>query len=281
GERVLDDVEAACAQLPKETRRIADAGNGVQAPPSKLLERLWGPLTVEPPRLARDQSHLQRSGVHRRCHAHERCVLRHAVHHDGIRCIQSGYGLAQRPRWQHTTVAESPHAIDHDDFAITRQAQVLQAVVGDHHVDSLLDEGARPSDAIARDDRGAAGATLNKQRLVADFAPTRIGAHDAQRAYRAPVTARHDAYLQPSIGQLPRQPDDQRRLTRAADRQIADHDYRLADGAGAQPAARIRAAARLHYTGVQPRQWLQQKRPCAVAIPQLGEPLLHSGHTIR
>src|SRR5438132_1065468 len=63
GERVLDDVEAACAQFPKETRRIADAGNGVQAPPSKLLERLWGPLTVEPPRLARDQSHLQRSGV--------------------------------------------------------------------------------------------------------------------------------------------------------------------------------------------------------------------------
>jgi len=111
-------------------------------------------------------------------------MLGYAVNHHQIRFRQSGNGFAQGARGEDAAVSKSACPVDHDDLAITREAKVLQPIVGDDYIDSPRNERPRAGNAIAGHYRGASSAAKQEERLIAYFSPARIFIHEAQRVVR-------------------------------------------------------------------------------------------------
>ena len=59
------------------------------------------------------------------------------------------------------------HAVDDGDFKISRQREMLQAVVRDDHIDPFSAQQARCAHAIATNNHGFARAPAQQQRLIA------------------------------------------------------------------------------------------------------------------
>ena len=82
--------------------------------------------------------------------------------------LQPAQRFAQWPGRQQPAVAEAAGAVDHDDFHVACQAIVLQAVVGDQHVATSVQQQLRRRRTIApHRHRHAAGA--DQAGFVADL----------------------------------------------------------------------------------------------------------------
>ena len=88
-------------------------------------------------------------------------------------------------------------------------------------------------DAIRPRDDGAAGAARQQHRLVAHAARIAVRVHPLRPGIGcAPIAAADDPRRYPPPLELTCEPDDDRRLPGAADRQVADTDHRQAAGRG-------------------------------------------------
>ena len=85
---------------------------------------------------------------------------------DGIDALESPRRLAQRARGQQLAIAESPHRIDHGDLEITRQPQMLQAVIADDDLGARLGRTPSGGDAIGADHDHARSAQRVQHGLV-------------------------------------------------------------------------------------------------------------------
>ena len=93
-----------------------------------------------------------------------------AIHDDRVDLVDSFGGLAQRSGRQAEAIAHAAHAVDHRDLEAPPEPVMLQAIVGDHDVHSVLGKQTlRGGDPVGpRDDR-AAGAAREQHGLVADL----------------------------------------------------------------------------------------------------------------
>src|SRR5688572_12686578 len=104
---------------------------------------------------------------------------------------------------------------------------MLQPVIRQHDVDALaLEQRSDARDAVGPRDDGTARAACEQHGLVADLARIALRRHGPwPLGALAAIAARHDADLSPALLQLLGEPDDEWRLTRAADADVADDDH--------------------------------------------------------
>jgi len=105
---------------------------------------------------------------------------------------------------------------------------MLQAVVAENDIDLGVrsQQGAACRHPIAPDPDRHTAAPSEQHRLVADFGRGRIRCYRARCEMGTAVTAADDSRPPAAILQLPGQPQRQRRLAGAADRDVADDDDR-------------------------------------------------------
>ena len=112
--------------------------------------------------------------------------------------FQSRGGFTQRPGRQQPAVAEAARAVDHGDFEVALEAQVLQAIVADDDLGALLGRQLRGRNAVRTDDDDVHAALRVQQRLVTDHCRIVRQRHDPGRpAVRAAIAAQHDADSRP------------------------------------------------------------------------------------
>ncbi|PMQ09404.1 hypothetical protein JaAD80_25995 [Janthinobacterium sp. AD80] len=121
---------------------------------------------------------------------------------------------------------------------------MLQAVVRHQHVDVGMRGQQRPARlrAVAPHHHGAAAALEDQQRLVAHLLRRGAGADGARRAVGAAVAARNHARAHAGVAQGLHQPDRQRRLAGAANKDIADDDDGHGQALGFQQIGAVQAA---------------------------------------
>src|SRR6185437_15939600 len=107
-------------------------------------------------------------------------MFHRTIHNQEVGLRRSRERLPQWTGREHTTVTKAPGAINHDDLAVPRETQVLQAIVGDNDVNTPLNERTRGRDTIATHYRHATRTAGYEQGLVANILPTRLGAHQAR-----------------------------------------------------------------------------------------------------
>jgi hypothetical protein len=132
------------------------------------------------------------------------------------------------PQWtcrQQHAVAQLARCVNDDDFHGPRERVVLQAIVGDHHIDVRLRcnqrRGRRRAPAADPDRQPCFGI---EQRLVADDARIVIGHDRTRHDIGAAVTSTHDSGMATALGERVGQRERQRRLAGAADIHVADDD---------------------------------------------------------
>ncbi len=158
-------------------------------------------------------------------------------------CASRARTLAQRPGRQRPAVAESPVAVDDDDFTVPAQCIMLQAVVADNHVAAGFDQEPRRLGPRAADRDRQPRAAREQQRLVADRRGVVRRRHQPCAGGGAAIAAARDSRPASGFGEARREPGDQRRLAGAADAQVADDDdrarhlSRLAQTVPVEPAA--------------------------------------------
>jgi hypothetical protein len=103
-----------------------------------------------------------------------------AIHNQEVSLRRSEDRLPQWTRREHAPVTKTPGAVDHHDLAITGQTQVLQAIIGNDDVNTVLDERARGCNAIAPHNRHTTRAPGYEHGFVANIPPTRLDAHQAR-----------------------------------------------------------------------------------------------------
>lgn len=180
-------------------------------------------------------------------------MFRNSVNNDDVRVRYVGNRFPQGTGREHSSIPEATGSIDDDDFAIPGQAKVLQPVVGHDDIDTSSDEGLRGGHTITSDESDAPGAAVQQQRLVAHVLPVGSFVHLTRRlgSFR-PIATRYDSHPQATLGQMARQPDDQRGLARAADRQIPDDDDGFINMMGGQPPPRVSGGTHADCSGVEP-----------------------------
>ena len=141
------------AQLSEEALRVADAGDRVHAAarPSRRVG-----VTHRDRRRLRHASGSRRivriahgrGGHGRRARATLAPVTRRTT---ASTLGESRCRLAQRTRRQQQPVAEAARRVDHDDLDVARECVVLQAIVGDDHIDVRMrvEQPARRLRALA------------------------------------------------------------------------------------------------------------------------------------
>ena len=182
-ERVCDDVEPCGTQSGEKCVGIADAGNGVQR---HVPKRIQGPMLTGNEIDGIAEAQLR--GGDERPAGFDAASRRAAPfgHDDGIDTLESPRWLAQRARGQQLAVAEPPRGIDHGDLEITRQPQMLQAVVADDDLGARLGRTPRGRDAICTDHDHARPAQRVQHGLVADFGRVAGGRDDRGRPTTRP-----------------------------------------------------------------------------------------------
>ena len=151
-----------------------------------------------------------------------------AIHDDRVDLGDSVGGLAQRPGRQAEAIPHAAHAVDHRDLEAPPEPVMLEAIVGDHDVHSVLGKQTlRGGDAVGPRDHRATRAASEQHRLVADLVAVALRVDDARPiSSAAAIPACHDADAQAARLELRREPDHERRLTGAADAHVADDDDR-------------------------------------------------------
>ncbi len=186
-----------------------------------------------------------------------RRVVEHVRVHGHIRRQR----LAQRPGGQQLAVADAA-IVEHHHLHVARQCKVLQSVVGDQHVDLGMRgaQRARSVDAAPRHPHRRTRAPKDQQRLVAHRLDIVVLGDGRCAVTLAAVAARDHARHITRVPQCSHERDDGRRLARAPDNEVADHDYRHRRTLGLQPAHLIGQAARGGDGAITPRQGHQPKR---------------------
>ena len=200
---VFDHLQPLGAQFAEEARRVANTGNRMHGALAEGPERPGSFSTVDPPGVTGDQIHTQRCGQRQ---LRQRGVLGRPVQHYEVGAYERRGRFAQRTGRQQPTVTETAGAVDHDDRTVARQTQVLQSVITQDQLRPACCEHPRPGDTIARHHRRAAAAPGEQKRLIAHFAPARVGAYGARGAVGTTVAAREDADAAPTGAQLLREP---------------------------------------------------------------------------
>ena len=155
---MFDHGHAECAQVLEEALRMPDAGDGMHGLAAECSGRACLPG-------------LQRDAGRRPAASSSRpmtCPANAAGTAAPLTTTRStdarrADGFAQWTGRKQCRIAESTRRIHHDDLQVTLQGQVLQAVVGDHELASLLRQQPRRLDAAARDADGNT-ATRHQQR---------------------------------------------------------------------------------------------------------------------
>lgn len=90
--------------------------------------------------------------------------IRTSVDHQKVDMIKTFYRLAQRPGRQTTAIADTAIRIEHHDLCRTRQGKMLQPVITDDNVRTVLADGVikRPTPTRINHHRNA-GAATNQQ----------------------------------------------------------------------------------------------------------------------
>ena len=146
------------------------------------------------------------------------------------------------------------NSVDDGNFHVPAHRQMLQAVVADNQIALGMGQQASGGPRAVRVRRNR---TTRRQRQQYGL----VTNHD-RVAVRPdllwpvvgfpPVTARDDAGAQPPGNQEVRDPDDQRRLARAADADVADDDYGRADPTHMGDTETVGAAAQNRHGAIQP-----------------------------
>jgi hypothetical protein len=190
-------------------------------------------------------------------------------------------GLAQRPRRQAAAVAVPAGAVLHQDLATAPQPIVLESVVGDDDVAAVLaHQGTGNGDAVrAHRHRHAAvrrqqhGLVAEQRRVAVRRDQSHGRAHGRSSRAAAAVAPRRNAGPQATLAEMARQPAHQRRLARAADAEIADHDHRRAHREARKPATPIQRRPQRRNAAVGPAERRQRGggEPCrgAIAVPDV------------
>ena len=151
----------------------------------------------------------------------------------GVHGVQALDGFAQRTGRQAVAVAQS-HRVHHHQFQRAGQGGVLQAIVGNHHVQPGVGAAQQFQCLPATAAHGHRQPRLCQQQgLVSGFirGGTRIDQAGHPVAAGA-IAAGQQAHLQPLRGQQPGQCDDHGCLARTAHHQVAHHDHGRAGAAG-------------------------------------------------
>src|SRR5688500_8736338 len=203
-----------------------------------------------------------------------------AVDDDRIDLLQARRRLAQWPRRYTEAVAHAARAVDDGDLERAREPVMLQAVIRQHDVDALaLEQRCYACDAVGPRDDGTARAPCEQHGLVADLARIACRRHGARPlGALAAIAARHDADLSPALLQLLGEPDHERRLTRAADADVADDDHGNRDLDGRAPATPISRAPQAGKRDVKGRDRQQGKAHGTLAVPNAVQDLLYGRH---
>src|SRR6266850_3444130 len=109
-------------------------------------------------------------------------MLGNTIHDDDIDLPRTANRLPQRSRWQQPAVPEAPGSIDHNNLAIPREPQMLQAIICDYDVHSQRNELLRSGKTVPGDDRVTASQLPQKERFVADLAPAGLDMHNLRLA---------------------------------------------------------------------------------------------------
>ena len=249
---VRHDLESCVAERREKRLRVAHGSDRVHALTGETRE--LPSCTVEQVhRRARRESRLHHA---RSARPQARATGRNAPgQHDCVHALEPARRLPHRARRQQAPVTEFPRGVHDDDLVVARQAQVLQAVVADHDLRAFPLREARGRDAIGADHDHVRTAAGMQQRLVTDIKRVVARRDHADAAGVSPaVTAQHDTDAPAPRRELAREPRRYRRLARAADGEVPDHDHRHADPPALQHAGRIQAASCSHAEPEDPRQ---------------------------
>jgi hypothetical protein len=159
------------------------------------------------------------------------------------------------------------------DLEVAAQRVVLQSVVEDDDV-ALRVRLAQRGDhrgAIGPDPHRATGAARHQHRLVADFGGIGSERHAARRGDGAQIPARDDrrrpALRLEQLGDV----DGERRLARAAHREVANGDHRHAGARARQQAQPVQRAPREHGGAKHETQRPQQPADGVLPVPERRE----------
>ena len=130
--------------------------------------------------------------------------------------------LSQQSGGEHLAIAKRLRRVDGDNVQVPGQPAMLKTIVHDQGLGIVAaDRLRRPGHAVRVDDHRRIRAQRRQQGgLIGQFALLHLVAPRQDRAADVPVP------------QQPAQPDHQRRLARAAGREVADAEDRDADPAG-------------------------------------------------
>lgn len=212
----LTDVQPGGAQALEEPPWIADAGDRGDRSTAQFSEVAVIDLVAQCDEAFSDQFHAIAAGPVS------------AVTDQQIDRREPPLRLAQRPRRQAATIAKSALAIEHQNLEVPPQRIVLQTVITDNDIAiTLADEYRSSLAAVGAGSDGAATAARQQHCLVADFRRIAGGGDSARPIPRtSSVSAREDAGSPALFGEPLHEPQDQRRLAGAADRQVAHDDDR-------------------------------------------------------
>ncbi len=186
-------------------------------------------------------------------------------------------GLAQRAGGQQPAVAHTL-VVKNADLHVTRQGQVLEAVVADQHVDLRVRRQQRLASLCppgGHEDRHTGG-TGDQQRFVTHFG-CRAGGHQhrAHLAALAAVAARDDAGPPAGRLQVAHQGDGHGGLAGAAGDHVAHHDDGHRQARAGQHARRIQRAAQGRQPSVGQGQGPEQPCQRPAVLPGLAQAGAH------
>src|SRR6267142_3213866 len=163
----------------------------------------------------------------RRRHTRLTCDWSSDVCSSDLDGLQAPGGLAQGSGRQQKAVAEAA-AVNHRNLEIAQQQVVLQPIVEYQHVNVIMRgaQGRGDSQAVRADPNRATAAAGENNRLVTDLGGLVGYGGRAGRIDLRAVAARHDARRPALRFQEFGDPEHERRLAAAADREVADDDHR-------------------------------------------------------
>ena len=182
-------------------------------------------------------------------------------------------GLAQQPGRQQETVAGAT-AIQHTEFQVALQGQVLQAVVGHDDLGGRVGRQQRSGglNAAKGNKRGCPGALANQQAFVTHLLCEALCQNFAAVRRGSAMTAGNHAHL-PALGpQVIHQGHDDGRFAHATDHHTADHNDWDTNRLNAQPPPTVERPPK---GGQRPKclgQWPQQVRQPPSVLPRAQQP---------
>ena len=177
------DLEPLTFQRLEKTIRVADAGNGMDR---FTVEGFDGAFHAA----------LAQIGDASRLKLHDQAIgLALAITNDEIDRSQTLDRFAQGASGKEVTVAEAPASIHDGNLDIASEFMVLQAVIGNDHIDVVaIDQGIGGIHTAGEDRDGATGLARHHDRFVACEARRGIERHIQGATWGdAPVTATDDA----------------------------------------------------------------------------------------